>query len=145
MELILNCDPYFNFNGHFYGQIDGVVMGSPILPVIAIFRTEDFNKAALDLATQQPLCWFRYEDDTFVTWPHNSDKQNDLLNHPNSIHQCIQFTMETKKEGHLPFLDIGIYRRPNGSLGHRVYRKPIRLWVPSPPIQQTSCAFNTGA
>ncbi|PNF33864.1 hypothetical protein B7P43_G07226 [Cryptotermes secundus] len=31
--------------------------------------------------------------------------------------------METETEGHLPFLDIDIYRRPDGSLGHRVYRK----------------------
>jgi hypothetical protein len=32
--------------------------------------------------------------------------------------------METECEGHLPFLDIEIYRRPDGSLGHKVYRKP---------------------
>jgi hypothetical protein len=31
--------------------------------------------------------------------------------------------METETEGHLPFLDIDIYRRPDGSLGHSVYRK----------------------
>jgi hypothetical protein len=33
--------------------------------------------------------------------------------------------METEREGHLPFLDIDIdiYRRPDGSLGHRVYHK----------------------
>jgi hypothetical protein len=31
--------------------------------------------------------------------------------------------METKSEGHLPFLDLDIYRRPDGSLGHKVYRK----------------------
>jgi hypothetical protein len=27
-----------------------------------------------------------------------------------------------KEDGHLPFLDIDIYRKPNGSLGHRAYR-----------------------
>jgi hypothetical protein len=31
--------------------------------------------------------------------------------------------MESENEGHLPFLDIDIYRRSDGSLGHRVYRK----------------------
>jgi hypothetical protein len=41
-----------------------------------------------------------------------------------SIHQSIQFTMETESEGHLPFLDLDIYRRPVGSLGHKVYCKP---------------------
>ena len=29
-----------------------------------------------------------------------------------------------EKEGHLPFLDIDIYRKRDGSLGHKVYRKP---------------------
>jgi hypothetical protein len=62
-------------------------------------------------------------DDTFTIWPHGPDKLKDFLNHLNSIHECIQFTMETESEGHLPFLDIDIYRRPDGSLGHRVYRK----------------------
>jgi len=28
-----------------------------------------------------------------------------------------------KEEGHLPFLDIDIYRKTDGSLGHKVYRK----------------------
>jgi hypothetical protein len=32
--------------------------------------------------------------------------------------------METESEGHLPFLDLDIYRRPDGSLGHNVYCKP---------------------
>ncbi|PNF40915.1 hypothetical protein B7P43_G14990 [Cryptotermes secundus] len=33
--------------------------------------------------------------------------------------------MEIESEDHLPFLDIDIDRRPDGSLGHRVYGKPI--------------------
>jgi hypothetical protein len=32
--------------------------------------------------------------------------------------------METENEGHLPFLDLDIYRRPDGCLGHKVYCKP---------------------
>jgi hypothetical protein len=85
---------------------------------------EDFEERALNLAPHKPLCWFRYVDDTFVIWPHGPDKLRDFLSHLNNVHQCIQFTMETESEGHLPFLDLNIYRRPDGSLGHRVYRKP---------------------
>jgi hypothetical protein len=33
--------------------------------------------------------------------------------------------METEEECHLPFLDVDIYRRLDGSLGHKVYRKPV--------------------
>jgi hypothetical protein len=32
--------------------------------------------------------------------------------------------MKTESEGHLPFLDLDIYRSPNGCLEHKVYRKP---------------------
>jgi len=31
--------------------------------------------------------------------------------------------MEMERDGQLPFLDIDIYRRYDGSLGHTVYRK----------------------
>jgi hypothetical protein len=36
---------YFTFNGQFYGQTDGVAMGSPISPAIANFYMEDYEKA----------------------------------------------------------------------------------------------------
>jgi hypothetical protein len=32
--------------------------------------------------------------------------------------------MEIEEKGHLPFLDIDVYRKMDGSLGHKVYRKP---------------------
>jgi hypothetical protein len=33
--------------------------------------------------------------------------------------------METERDDHLPFLDIDIYHKPVGSLGHKVYHKPM--------------------
>jgi hypothetical protein len=97
---------------------------SPLSPVIANFYMEDFEEMALGRASHKPLCWFCYVDDTFVIWPHGPDRLRDFLDHLNSVHQNIQFTMETEKDGNLPFLDIDIYHRPDGSLGHRVYCKP---------------------
>jgi hypothetical protein len=32
--------------------------------------------------------------------------------------------METERDGYLPSLDIVIHRKPDGSLNHKVYRKP---------------------
>jgi hypothetical protein len=32
--------------------------------------------------------------------------------------------MEKEEKGHLQFLDIDVYRKTEGSLGHKVYRKP---------------------
>ena len=99
-------------------------MGSPLSPVIANFFMEDFEDKAIELVTLKPTCWYRYVDDTFVIWPHGQDKLMDFLNHLNGLHKKIKFTMEIEKDGHLPFLDIHIYRRTDGSLGHKVYRKP---------------------
>jgi hypothetical protein len=115
---------YFCFAGKFYEQIDGVAMGSPLSPVFANFYMEFFEEMALDRAPHNPLYWFCYVDDTLVIWPHGHDRLKDFLDHLNGIHQNIQFTMETERDGHLPFLDIDIYRRLDGSLGRRVYRKP---------------------
>jgi len=70
-----------------------------------------------------PVCWFRYVDDTFVIFPHGQEKLTEFLNHLNGLHNKIQFTLE-KKEDHVPFLDIDIYRKTDGSLGHKVYWKP---------------------
>jgi hypothetical protein len=85
---------------------------------------EDFEKMALNLAPHKPLFWFPSVDDTFVNRPYGRDKLKEFLNHLNTIRQSIQFSMETETEGHLPFLDIDVYRRHDGSLDHRVYRKP---------------------
>jgi len=115
---------YFCFDGQYYEQTDGVAMGSPLSPVIANFDMEKFENEAIQLATHKPTCWYRYVDDTFVIWPHGQDKLQDFLNHINGLHKKIQFTMEIEKDVHLPFLDIDIYRKNDGCLGHKVYRKP---------------------
>jgi hypothetical protein len=64
-----------------------------------------------------------YVHDTFVIWPYKTKKLERLLNHQNGLHRNMQFTMETQRDGHPPVLDIGIYRRLYGSLGHKIYQK----------------------
>jgi len=63
-------------------------------------------------------------DDTFVIWPHGLDRLQEFLQHINGLHKKIQFTIEVEEGGHLPFLDVDVYRRNDGSLGHKVYHKP---------------------
>ncbi|KAL0266587.1 UNVERIFIED_CONTAM: hypothetical protein PYX00_009089 [Menopon gallinae] len=99
-------------------------MGSPLSPAIANFFMEYLEKTALESAPLKPSHWFRYVDDTFVIWPHGSETLPDFLNHLNSIHPDIQFTLELESEGTLPFLDVLITRHPDGKLTHAVYRKP---------------------
>jgi hypothetical protein len=102
--------------------MDSVAVGSPLSPVITKFYVEDFEEWALDLAPTSLSADFA----SWMTPPSFGDAElimKGFLNHLNSIHEFIQSTMETESEGQLPFLDIDIYRRPDGSLGHRVYRK----------------------
>jgi hypothetical protein len=114
---------YFCFDGQFYEQTDGVAMGSPLSTVIANIFMQDFEKKVIEQATHKPVCWFIYVDDTFVIWPHGQEKLTEFLNHLSGLHNKIQFTLEKEEDDHLPFLDIDIYRKPDGSLGHKVYRK----------------------
>nr|XP_060632240.1 uncharacterized protein LOC132775540 [Anolis sagrei ordinatus] len=115
---------YFQWDNEFYEQKDGVAMGSPLSPVIANFYMEHFEKQALGTATKKPTIWFRYVDDTFTIWSHGEGELNRFLDHLNSIHPNIQFTMEKENEGRLPFLDVLVIRKPDQQLGHTVYRKP---------------------
>jgi hypothetical protein len=62
-------------------------MGSPLSLVIKDSYIEDFEGRGLDLATKH-LCRFRYVD-TFIIWPHRTNKLRDFLNHPNSIHHAF--------------------------------------------------------
>jgi hypothetical protein len=126
---------YFSFDGQFYEQTDGVAMGSPLSPVRANFFMEDFETKALHLTPHKPTHWLRYVDDTFIIWPHGQQRLTEFLDHLNSLHPKIQFTMETEKYGHLPFLDVDIYRRLDDTLGHKVYRKTTH---PNIYLQQDS-------
>ena len=84
---------------------------------------EDFEQKALETARYKPKLWLRYVDDTFIIWQHGSDKLSDFLDHLNQQNPRIQFTVETETSDLLPFLDVLISKRVDGSLGHSVYRK----------------------
>jgi hypothetical protein len=44
-----------------------------------------------------------------------------------NIHKNIRFTMEIEMNRSLTFLDVLVTKKPNGSLGHSVYRKPTHI------------------
>ncbi|XP_063547523.1 uncharacterized protein LOC134754960, partial [Cydia strobilella] len=83
---------------------------------------EDFEERALSLAPVRPKIFKRYVDDTFTILPKNS--VSTFLDHLNSIHSKIKFTMELEKYCSLPFLDVLVKRDPDNTLGRTVYRKP---------------------
>ncbi|XP_046409097.1 uncharacterized protein LOC124173978 [Ischnura elegans] len=110
---------YFLYGGKYYEQMDGVPMGSPLSPAIANLFMEDFEEKALQSASLRPRYFFRYVDDTFVIWQHGRNTLDDFLSHMNQQHPNIKFTMEEENNNCIPFLDILIQRKPDGTLGHR--------------------------
>lgn len=54
---------------------------------------------------------------------HGQEALDVFVDKLNSMYTSITFTVEQKKEGQLPFLDILINKHPDGSVGRTVYRK----------------------
>jgi hypothetical protein len=115
---------YFKWKGEFYEQTEGAAMGSPISPAVANIYMDFFETTALENAAYKPSMWLRYVDDTFVVWRHGREKLEEFHQFLNQIDEAIQFTKEVECGGKLPFLDVLISRREDGSLGNSVYRKP---------------------
>ncbi|XP_071439841.1 uncharacterized protein [Hetaerina americana] len=115
---------YFLWNGDIYQQTEGAAMGSPLSPAIADIFMEDLEEKALASCNLPPKCWLRCVDDTFVIWPHGEEKLEEFHRELNNINSAIKFTKELEKDGRLPFLDVLVTRKLDGTLGHSVYRKP---------------------
>ena len=113
---------YFSYQGQHYQQLEGAAMGSPISPIVANIFMEDFEHKAISTAPHPPCFWKRYVDDTFTIL--ESSHREAFLDHINSVDQHIQFTCEEQREdGSLPFLDVLVIPKEDGSLNSTVFRK----------------------
>ena len=115
---------YFSFQGQFHEQVEGATMGSLVIPIIAYLYVEYFEQKALS-TTPPPRFWCRYVDDTFVIQM-EIHKQY-FLQHINSVDPAIQFTVENKEDGTIPFLDTIVKPEADGKLSTTVYRKPTHI------------------
>jgi hypothetical protein len=68
-----------------------------------------------------------FVDDTNLKWTHGKAELEKFFNHFNSISSEIKFTMELEENGKIPFLDVLISRKEDGTLGHQVYRKKTHI------------------
>ncbi|XP_022104796.1 uncharacterized protein LOC110986851 [Acanthaster planci] len=120
-DLIGLCVPssYFKFQDQFYEQTAGTSMGSPISPVLANIFMEEFETSSLLTADLKPTIWLHYVDNTFIIWSHGQDHLQEFLKYLNKQHPTIKFTMEQEQDGYLSFLDVHLFRNPDGTLNHR--------------------------
>ena len=112
---------HFIFDGDYYDQIDGVVMGSPLGPVLANIFMCHFEEKWVFKSKGRPSIWFRYVDDTFTLFDSKSIALQ-FLQYLNSCHVNIKFTIEFEENNVIPFLDV-LIKRHNHIFSTSIYRK----------------------
>ena len=98
----------FLYNDRLYKQVDGVAMGSPLGPSLANFflgHLEEHNIFTKEEIS--PKLYVRYVDDIYAVF-HENVSFNNFLNHINSQHPNIKFTVEESNNNVLSFLDTQI-------------------------------------
>ena len=118
---------FFSFQDHYYEQISGVAMGSPLSPIVTNLYMEYFERKALDSYPLKPTSWKIFVYETNLNWTHGKAELEKFFNHLNSISFEIKFTMELEENSKIPFLDVLISRKEDGTLGHQVYRKKTHI------------------
>ena len=114
---------YFSFHNRLFEQVESVVMGSPVSPIVANLYMENFEKKALSTTSTSPRLWMRYVGGTFVIL--RVEQKQNFLDH-NNINPAIKFTVEDNQEnGTILFLDTLVKPEQDNSLSVTVYRKPM--------------------
>ncbi|BHF66756.1 hypothetical protein SprV_0200977800 [Sparganum proliferum] len=116
-ELLLRCtlNVQFLFDKQLYRQIDGVAMGSPLGPLLADVIMGKLERFQLSNQIANLKHYGRYVDDIFVIATAETDVDAPL-NAVNQAHPSIKFTLEVETAGPLPFLDVLLSKRPDGSV-----------------------------
>jgi hypothetical protein len=124
LEFVLETT-YFKCGGLYYQQKFGVAMGSPVSPIIVNLYMEDLEQNIISKAPVmcKPKLWKRYVDDILCII--KKDQPEALQDHMNRADGTgsIKFTKEEEADGCIPFLDVLIERKEDGSLKSTVYRK----------------------
>lgn len=84
---------------------------------------EEFESKDLSLDAFKLKLWKIFVDDTCSIWKHGQDKLDSFFEHLNSQSNSIEFTMESDVDGCLPFLNVLVSRKVDGSFFDQVYQK----------------------
>jgi len=106
MKVLLNlacCNILFSFQDNLYEQIDGMCMGSNLGPTMASFALDMLETKFNSL----PIFYQRYVDDIFAVF-HTKDDAESFLQHINSFHPGLKFTIEHSVNNSLTFLDVDV-------------------------------------
>ena len=94
------------FEGNLYQQVDGVAMGSPLGPLMANAFMRNIEKQ-LETENKMPDVYTRYVDDALSVMT-DVETASKFLTTLNNSHRSIDFPMELKENGRLPFLGMEV-------------------------------------
>ena len=114
---------HFVFNSKFYNQIDGVVMGSPLAPVLAnIFMGFYEFKWLNEYNCNKPKLHLRYVDTILIAFNNEQDSLC-FSNFLNKNHPNFKLTIEKQVNHSIAFLDIFISDIHNQNITLQTYHK----------------------
>ena len=114
----------FIFDSKLYRQIEGVGMGLPLDPTLAVFMCAHESKWSNDCPDSFKPVFFLSTlriDYTFVLFT-SQNHAVQFLDYLNSKHPNIKFTIDAEKDGKISFLDVSVSRK-NNIFSTSVFRK----------------------
>ena len=121
LEFILTCND-FEFNGEFFLQVFGTVIGTKVAPSYANLVVAIFELLYVYEYKHQPLCWYRFIDDIFGIWTLDLIELEAFVQFLNSRVESLKFTLEYS-ETKLLFLDVMVHKNERGELSTDLFRK----------------------
>ena len=94
---------------NFFQQIDGVVMGSLLGPVLANIFMVHLETSLVPVLSEKMSLWLCYVDDTFTFI--KEEGINDVINVLNAFHPNIKFTRGKEENKCISFLDVNIIKK----------------------------------
>jgi hypothetical protein len=121
LELTFETN-YFEFNDTIYLQTNGIAMGTACACVTSDIFICNFVEKNLFKHLYKPAFYKQYRDDSFGIWLHGKEKLDHFLNHINTLHPKIKFTMSAGKT--IEYLDLRISLTEWGTIATETYYKP---------------------
>lgn len=133
------------FDEKFYIITKGTCMGNALSPFLANLFMSHFEMKMKEEGIL-PKIWWRYVDDVAAIVEKGTEQH--VLTQLNSKWPTIKFTIETEENGSLPFLDVCLNRKSDGSIDFSVYRKPSNTpcYIPADshcPMSHKRAAFHS--
>ena len=104
-----------------YRQVDGILMGSPLGPILANIFVGFYEKL-LFARFPKPYIHLRYVDNTFACFS-SCNEALSFFHWLNDLYPSLTFTMDEEKHNQLPFLDV-LVERHSFAFVTSIYRKP---------------------